>query len=217
MLHHHVFTFNPYQENTYILWDDTQECVIIDPGCYTASEQAELRAFIESKGLNVVKLLNTHGHIDHMLGNDFVVMTWQVPFATHEIVKQELAAALEYGPLFGINPRPSPDPTELLQEGDTVSFGDTTLEVFFTPGHSPGHISFFHRESEQLFSGDVLFMGSIGRVDLPGGSMEVLMDSITSKLLPLGDGVTVYPGHGPTTTLGRERVSNPFVMEYLNG
>ena len=214
MFYFHSFTFNPYQENTYVLWDDTQECVIIDPGCYTATEQATLREFIEEKGLKVVKLLNTHGHIDHMLGNDFVVMTWQVPFATHEIVVQELEASLQYGPMFGINPQPSPNPTEFLKEGDTVHFGETKLEVFFTPGHSPGHISFFHRESEQLFSGDVLFQGSIGRVDLPGGSMDILMDSIIQKLLPLGDAVTVYPGHGPETTLGNEKARNPFILEW---
>lgn len=215
MLHSHSFTFNPYQENTYVLWDDTQECVIIDPGCYSTTEQTKLRDFIEEKGLKVVKLLNTHGHIDHMLGNDFVVATWQIPFETHEIVVQELEASLQYGPLFGLNPQPSPKPSAFLNEGDMVSFGDTILEVFFTPGHSPGHISFFHHGSEQLFSGDVLFQGSIGRVDLPGGSMDILMDSIINKLLPLGDTVMVYPGHGPTTTLGREKLSNPFVLEYI--
>jgi glyoxylase-like metal-dependent hydrolase (beta-lactamase superfamily II) len=116
--------------------------------------------------------------------------------------------------MMGLSPAPSPEPDVFLEEGDVLSFGEINLEVLFTPGHSPGHISFFHRESKQLFSGDVLFQGSIGRVDLPGGSYPVLMDNIINKVLPLGDDVVVYCGHGPTTTIGRERVSNPFILNY---
>ncbi|RMG68093.1 MAG: MBL fold metallo-hydrolase [Bacteroidetes bacterium] len=208
------FTFNPYQENTYVISDASGACAIIDPGCYTQPERDQLHAYIGSHKLQVEKLLNTHGHIDHMMGNRMVKARYQVPFVTHEGVIAELAAVPAYGAMMGLQAEPSPDPDVLVAEGDTVSFGDTELEVLFTPGHSAGHISFFHRASGSLFSGDVLFYDSIGRTDLPGGSMPVLMDSIFKKLLPLGDEVKVYCGHGPATTIGRERRQNPFLLHY---
>lgn len=210
------FVFNLYQENTYILIDESKDCVIIDPGCYSLAEKQKLTTYITEQGLNPVYLLNTHGHIDHMLGNDYVKKTYKIPFLTHQIVDEiELPQVPAYASSMGLNPDPSPKADKLLNAGDTVVFGNTTLEVLFTPGHSPGHISFFHRESQQLFAGDVLFSGSIGRVDLPGGNYETLMESIVQHILPLGDEVVVYPGHGPTTTVGRERMSNPFVLDYL--
>ncbi len=217
MLQVQSFTFNPFQENTYLIYDETGEAVIIDPGCHTHSEQAHLRDEVEALQLKVVKLLNTHGHIDHMLGNDFVVMTWKVPFATHELVKQELQEALSWSSFTGIYPRPSPDPNELLLEGNLVNFGTTSLEVLFTPGHSAGHISFFSREDQMLFSGDVLFQRGIGRYDLPGGNYQILMQTIIEKILPLGDEVIVYPGHGSITVIGDEKQQNPFIEEYLSG
>ncbi|TAE58272.1 MAG: MBL fold metallo-hydrolase, partial [Bacteroidetes bacterium] len=148
----------------------------------------------------------------HMLGNAFVKDTYGAPFITHAKVRSELSDALAWGPMMGVRPAPSPDPDQLVEEGDVVSFGNTTLEVLFTPGHSEGHVSFFHRESGHLFSGDVLFAGSIGRTDLPGGDFPVLMRSIFTKLLPLGDAVVVHSGHGPDTSIGRERRSNPFLQ-----
>ncbi|MEM6264372.1 MAG: MBL fold metallo-hydrolase [Bacteroidota bacterium] len=214
MIHVKSFVFSPYQENTYVLHDETHACLIIDPGCYEPSEKAELAAYIESSGLRVEKLLNTHGHIDHVFGNKFVKDTYGVPYVTHKIVVEELAWVAQFGAAMGLYPDPSPAPDEFVEEGDTVSFGNTVLEVLFTPGHSPGHISFFHRESDQLFSGDVLFRGSIGRVDLPGGDYETLMEVIVEKVLPLGEEVTVYSGHGPTTTMGEERRHNPFILQY---
>ena len=214
MIDIHPFTFNPYQENTFIISDDSGECVIIDPGCYTSQEQTIFSNYIEEKKLKVKILLNTHGHIDHMLGNAFVKHTYQVPFITHKLVVPELEATKTYGSIMGIYPDPSPDPDQFVDEGDTISFGNTTLEVLFTPGHSAGHISFYHRESKNLFSGDVLFLGSIGRTDLPGGSLPVLMKTIYNKILPLGDDVQVYCGHGPSTMVGKERVSNPFILQY---
>ncbi|MEM6767031.1 MAG: MBL fold metallo-hydrolase [Bacteroidota bacterium] len=217
MLSVQCFTFNPYQENTYLVSDETKKCVIIDPGCYTASEQQELSHYIEQQGLTVDKLLNTHGHIDHMMGNSYVKDTYKVPFLTHKLVIDELDYVPGYAPMFGLNVAPSPHPDTLIDEGDEVNFGNTILKVFFTPGHSAGHISFFHAESKQLFSGDVLFQGSIGRTDLPGGSYPTLMQTIVNKILPLGDEVTVYSGHGPMTTIGEERVSNPFILQYKSG
>lgn len=214
MLQIHKFTFNPYQENTHIVSDATGACVIIDPGCYTQTEETMLSNYISQQNLKVEILLNTHGHIDHMLGNYFVKETYQVPFITHQKVIGELEATQSYGAMMGLNPTPSPAPDQLVDHGDTVSFGETTFEVFFTPGHSPGHISFFHRESANLFSGDVLFQGSIGRTDLPGGSYPVLMQSIFDHLLPLGDAVTVHCGHGPATTIGHERTHNMFILNH---
>ncbi|MEZ4687678.1 MAG: MBL fold metallo-hydrolase [Bacteroidia bacterium] len=211
----HEFTFNMYQENSFVLVADNYECVIIDPGCHSSHEQASFRRFIENEGLNPVYLLNTHGHIDHMLGNAFVKETWNVPFLTHRIVDEvELPQAVPWGNMMGISPTPSPPADQYLDEGDTVEFGGEVLEVLFTPGHSPGHISFFHRKSKQLFSGDVLFAGSIGRVDLPGGDYNTLMNVIIQKILPLGDEVEVFCGHGPSTTCGRERLNNPFVLDF---
>ena len=215
MLNVQRFTFNPYQENTYLIYDEQGHAAVIDPGCYQSSEQQTLDRFIASKGLQVKWLLNTHGHIDHMLGNGHVKRTYEVPFLTHEIVIQELAQAPVWGQAMGLSVDPSPQPDRLLREGDTVELGTETLEVFFVPGHSPGHIAFYHRDSQQLFSGDVLFQGSIGRVDLPGGDMNTLMQSIEAKLLPLPDDVVVYCGHGPETTIGAERQNNPFILQYL--
>ncbi len=212
-----AFTFNPYQENTYIISDKNGQCAIIDPGCYTQQEQAVLTEYIDSEKLTPILLLNTHGHVDHMLGNYFVKNTYNIPFATHEGVIAELESVPGYASMMGLSVMPSPKPDQLLEEGDVVTIGEEKLEVYFTPGHSPGHISFYHRESKNLFSGDVLFQGSIGRVDLPGGSMEVLMESIFQKVVPLGDEVVVWPGHGPETTIAQEKQSNYFLLSYKNG
>lgn len=208
------FTFNPYQENTYIISDEQGLCAIIDPGCYTQEEQSTLSQYIESSGLKPQLLLNTHGHIDHMLGNYYVKNTYDIPFVTHQGVIAELASVPSYAAMMGLSAMPSPEPDRLVEEGDTISVGSLELEVYFTPGHSPGHISFYHRASKNLLSGDVLFQGSIGRVDLPGGSMDVLMESIFQKLIPLGDDVVVWPGHGPSTTIGQEKQSNYFLLSY---
>lgn len=209
------FVFSPFYENTYVLSDETKEAVIIDPGCYERWEKQDLKEYIERTGLKVVKLLNTHCHIDHVFGNDFVIRTWKVPFYAHKLDLPNLQRAATYGQLFGVSPDPSPDPDHFLEEGDVVEFGNTKLEVLFVPGHAPGHVAFFHRSSQELFSGDVLFRGSIGRVDLPGGNYETLMTSIEEKVLPLGDDVTVYSGHGETTTIGDERRRNPFIREWM--
>ena len=208
------FTFNPYQENTYIVSDASGACVIIDPGCYSQRERDQLHAYIGTHKLRVEKLLNTHGHIDHMLGNRMVKARYQVPFVTHAGVVAELEAVPAYAAMMGLSAEPSPAPDQLVDDGDTITFGDSQFEVIFTPGHSAGHISFLHRASDSLFSGDVLFYDSIGRTDLPGGSMPVLMSTIFQKLLPLGDAVKVYCGHGPATTIGRERRHNPFLLHY---
>jgi len=209
----HTFTFNPFAENTYVLWDETGECIIIDPGCYTQEEKRELLDFIESKGLRPVRIVLTHAHIDHILGNNFLTGKYGIKIQLSFIEQPLLAAAPEYGTMWGIGMEPSPPADTDIQEGEDITFGKTKLKTLFTPGHSPGSFSFLHEESNTLIAGDVLFMQSIGRTDLPGGDYDTLMQSIQEKLLALDDKIKVYPGHGPSTTIGAERKKNPFLTE----
>lgn len=210
MLQLNSFTFNPFYENTYILFDESKECVIIDPGCFDADEENELRSFISDSGLTPVRLLNTHCHIDHVLGNKFVSDTWKIGL---EIPVNEVTVLNSYAQtchLYGIPGNQQPEVSRHITDAETISFGTTTLQVIPAPGHSPGHVCFYHAESKVLIGGDVLFRGSVGRTDLPGGSSPQLLKSIREKLFVLPDDTVVYPGHGPSTTIGFEKMSNPF-------
>jgi glyoxylase-like metal-dependent hydrolase (beta-lactamase superfamily II) len=209
-----TFAFNPYQENTYVLADAQGQCAVIDPGCYFPHERETLTNYLQEQGLTLEKVLLTHGHIDHMVGNATLLRQFDVPLVAHRKCMADLQAAPQLGSMMGLNVDPSPEPTVWIEAGDTVSVGQLQLDVLYTPGHAEGHVSFFHRPTEQLFAGDVLFQGSIGRTDFPGGSMDVLMASIFEQVLPLGDTVKVYPGHGPATTVGAERRGNPFLLNY---
>jgi hydroxyacylglutathione hydrolase len=211
-----TFAFNPYQENTYVLADAQGQCAVIDPGCYFPHEREALTNHLSEQGLTLEKVLLTHGHIDHMLGNATLLRKYPVPLVAHRKCMADLQAAPQLGSMMGLNVDPSPEPDTWVEAGDTVSVGQLQLEVLYTPGHAEGHVSFFHRPSQQLFAGDVLFQGSIGRTDLPGGSMDVLMASVFEQVLPLGDEVKVYPGHGPATTVGAERKGNPFILHHRN-
>ena len=204
-------TFNPFQENTYILHDDTNECVVIDPGCYEKQEREQLKSYIKENGLKVVRLLNTHCHIDHILGNKFVADTYNVGLEIHREDEQTLRAVPTYAPAYGFQMYEEVLPTAYLKEGDVVAFGKIELQVLFTPGHAPGHVVFYNGPEKICIGGDVLFQNSIGRTDLPGGNFDALISSIKSKLFALPDDVTVYPGHGPETTIGHERNNNPFL------
>jgi hydroxyacylglutathione hydrolase len=206
-----TFTYNGFQENTYVLTDETNEAVIIDPGCYSTTEQTELYNFIKNKNLNPVKLLNTHCHIDHILGNNFVATKFGVELYIHQLDLPTLHATTEYGHLYGFTVDKSPEPAHFLKDGDVVKFGNSTLEVIFTPGHAPGHVVFVNHEQRFVINGDVLFRGSIGRTDLPGGNHQTLIDSIKTKLFTLPDDFVVHTGHGPTTTIGYEKKYNPFL------
>ena len=207
------FTFNPFQENTYVLSDETKDCLIIDPGCYDSFEKDELVSLIENQNLKPVKLLNTHCHVDHVLGNKFIADKYKLQIELNFLEIPLLRAVTEYAPQYGIFCEPSPEPFALLNEGDTIKFGNSELKILFTPGHSPGSICFYHEKEEFIISGDVLFQMSIGRTDLPGGDYNTLIKSIREKLFVLDDEVKVYPGHGPMTTIGFEKKNNPF----LNG
>lgn len=207
-----VFTFNPFEENTYILYDQTNECIIIDPGCYTSAEKTRLKDFITERKLRPVHLINTHCHIDHVMGNRFIADTYQLPLTAHQGEIAVLETAASYGKMIGLPIEISPPISQFINEGDMIKFGDTELKVLFTPGHSPASISLYHADQAILIVGDVLFYGSIGRTDLPGGNYDTLISSITNKLLPLGDQVRVYNGHGQDTTIGHERKFNPFLV-----
>jgi hydroxyacylglutathione hydrolase len=204
------FVFNPFMENTYVLFDETHECVIIDPGCYTKEEESELTDFIRSNNLVVKQLLNTHCHIDHVLGNAFVKNKFDVTLSIHPKEEHQLRAVKSYAPNYGFPHYQETDADAFLNEGDKVYFGNQTLEILFVPGHSPGHIAFYHAEHKILIGGDVLFENSIGRTDLPGGDFNTLINSIHQKFFTLPDDVTVYCGHGSETTIGFEKRTNPF-------
>jgi hydroxyacylglutathione hydrolase len=205
------FTNNPYQENTYLLYDETGECAIIDPGMYTAAEQNVVVSFIKDNNLKPVLLLNTHCHIDHVLGNKFVFDNYGLK-PQYNIGEQEIMEAVSaYAPSMGIRYELSPTPDVYLPETGTVKFGNTELTLIFAPGHSPAHLCFYDKGDNILIGGDVLFYHSIGRTDLPGGNFVQLVDNIEQKLFTLPADCTVYPGHGPKTTIGFEKETNPFL------
>lgn len=211
MIHIQQFTCNPYQENTYILYEDSGACVIVDPGMYGPDEQQALIDFIEEKGLKPEHLLNTHCHIDHVLGNRLIYETYGLLPQFHELEVPVLVEVQHYAPQMGIRYDVSPIDESFLPAEGTVRFGDQELQLIFAPGHSPGHLCFYHAGQGFLIGGDVLFRQSIGRTDLPGGNHQQLLDSIQKRIYTLPDETIVYPGHGPETTIGFEKQSNPFV------
>lgn len=212
MIQLHSFCFGPFQENTYILWDESKEALIIDPGNSSASEHQQLKQFIDTNGLKPVRLLLTHAHIDHISGNRFVYDTWNLLPEVHRNDELYIKRHEEVAKMYGLPAELSPLPEKYLEEGGLIQWGSgSELEMIFTPGHSPGSITFYSRPQKFIVCGDVLFYGSIGRTDLPGGNHDQLISAITQKLLPLGDDIKVYNGHGPATTIGNEREYNPFL------
>ncbi|TCD02893.1 MBL fold metallo-hydrolase [Pedobacter psychroterrae] len=206
------FTFNPVRENTYVLFDETGECVIIDPGMYDGAEQNILVKFIREKQLKPVLLLNTHCHYDHVFGNKFVYDNWGLKPQFHKGELFVLQAISGYVPQMGLSYELSPEPEIFLAETGTVGFGNSVLELIFAPGHSPAHLCFYSREDNFLIGGDVLFYTSIGRTDLPGGNYGQLIRSIKNNLFILPDDCAVHPGHGQSTTIGFEKLHNPFLQ-----
>lgn len=203
------FTFNPFQENTYVVFDETKEAVIIDPGCYESHEEQELFDFIEQNDLLVKELLNTHCHIDHVLGNHEVAKKYELTLKIHKKDLVTLESVDSYSHLYGFhNYKKSPQP-EFIDENDVIKFGNSKFKILFGPGHCPGHIAFYSPENNFMISGDILFQGSFGRVDLPGGDFNTLKDSILNTLFKLPDETVVFCGHGPETTIGIERQTNP--------
>lgn len=205
----HKFTFNAFQENTYIVADEANNCVIIDPGCYTAEERRELFDFIEKNALQPLAVLNTHAHIDHILGNAAVIEKYAIPFYMHQEDLTTLRAVAGYAHLYGFEGYiPSPEPTSYIEDRQILSFGDIRFTVIFGPGHAPGHVAFYSPEENFVINGDILFRGSFGRTDLPGGDFETLRNTLLNIMFKLPEETVVYSGHGSETTIGFEKKNN---------
>ena len=209
--------FNPIQENTYIIWDDTLEAAVIDAGNMNERENEVLAKFIADNGLKPKYALNTHGHFDHLLGVDFLREKYGAQLAMSSKDEFLLKGASVSAELFGVKADALPEAIDVDLEGkESIKFGNTELKIIPTPGHTPGHVAFFEPESKVLFTGDTLFRESIGRTELPGGDYSWIMRSIIENILPLGDDVKIYPGHGETSDIGHESMYNPFVVEVIN-
>lgn len=206
--------FNPLRENTYLVWDETLECIIIDAGNMAKSENQILADMISARGLKPVMAVNTHGHFDHTGGVKFVCETYGAKFACS--AKDDFLMSRQPSTMYGLQCNPVPEIDVDLDKCDTLKFGNTTLRVIKTPGHTPGHVSLYDEGTKSLFTGDTLFRESIGRTDLPGGDYSWIMRSILEQLVPLGDDVTIYPGHEGESTIGHEVLYNPFIVEVLN-
>ncbi|MBL7964485.1 MAG: MBL fold metallo-hydrolase [Flavobacteriales bacterium] len=204
------FTFNPFAENSFIV-DDGRHALIVDPGCWNRAEERQLEDHLATNALEPVRVVNTHGHIDHVMGNAWAQRRYGLAPWIHHADLPLLKGAANMARVYGIPFEESPDPAGYLEEGKPVQLGGDQLEVIHLPGHAPGHVGLFHLGQRFILSGDVLFQRSIGRTDLPGGDLDILLSSIKAKLLPLGDDVVVHCGHGPDTTIGDERRMNPFL------
>ena len=206
------FTFNPYQENTYLIFDDSKEAVVIDPGNYEAYENESISKFIDENKLQLKKIILTHCHVDHCLGNKYLNEKYGaellIPFDERDLYKNVENIAT----LFGFPNYSHLDENKYLKEKDKIEFGNIKLDVLFLPGHSPGHLAFNYKKENICFSGDVLFYNSIGRTDLPGGDYDTLINSIKNKLFLLNPDTIIYSGHGPKTILKNEMKNNPFLI-----
>ena len=205
------FVFSPIQENTYLLYNEFNQCAIIDPGCYFDAEKEELTQFIKDNSFTVIHLLNTHCHLDHVFGNKYVAETYSLTPQIHKNEEQVLAFAPTSGLMYNLPFDNYTGQLLFLKEGDVVTIGKDELVVIEAPGHSPGHICFYNKAQGFLIGGDVLFNRSIGRTDLPGGNYDELIKNIKEKLLVLPNKTIVYSGHGETTTIGEEKVENPYL------
>ena len=207
--------FNPFRENTYLVWDATNEAIVIDAGNMSESENAMFKDLISSLGVKPVMAVNTHGHFDHTQGVKWLKEEYGVEFACSSKDKF-LINASSGGVVYGLKCNEVPEIDVDLDVNDIVTFGDTQLRVIKTPGHTPGHVVLFNEKERVLFTGDTLFKESIGRTDLPGGDYSWIMKSILEEVVPLGDDVVIYPGHEDSSTIGHETLYNPFITEVLN-
>jgi hydroxyacylglutathione hydrolase len=205
-----IFTFNPFQENTYLIWNKDRECLVMDPGCYNSDEELELASFIEENKLKPIGLLNTHCHIDHVFGNKFVCDKYNLTPKFHKLDGVVFERAKNIAEMYGLEYNESPSPNNYLEENEIIKIGELKLKVILSPGHSPGHIIFYNENEKYIIGGDVLFKRSIGRTDLPGGNHDQLLQSIREKIYVLSDETLIFPGHGEITTIGEERMLNPF-------
>ena len=205
------FVFNAFYENTYLLASSNLETIILDPGCYEDFEKKELTDFIKTNKLKPIAIINTHCHIDHVLGNDYLKKLYDIPLWIPATEKNLLKSVSTYATSMGIQNYQEAQPDKLLSEKDVITFGSDKLEILYAPGHSEGHLMFYHAAEKSLMAGDVIFRESIGRTDLPGGNFKTLEESIKNQVYTLPEAVKIYPGHGPSTTVGHEKKHNPFV------
>ncbi|MFH0999986.1 MAG: MBL fold metallo-hydrolase [Bacteroidota bacterium] len=213
MIHIDTFVFNSFSVNTYILSDETNECMIVDAGCNSEKENSFLKNYIRTNSLTPVRLINTHCHIDHILGNNFVFNEFQISPEAHKDEEIILSGARQHALMFGIQLQEPPNISNFLTEKDIIKFGNSSLDILHVPGHSKGSLAFLSKTDGFVLAGDVLFSGSIGRTDLIGGNYQLLIQSIKEKLFVLDENTRVYPGHGEFTTIGKEIRSNPFFLD----
>lgn len=207
----HIFTFNPFQVNTYLLYDNSGECIIIDPGCYSREEKSEFQNFITNNKLKPKYCINTHCHIDHVAGNNFIADTYSLKPMIHKESLKFLKHLKEKGQFYGFKMEDPVFPELYLSEGDQIETQNISLKVIYTPGHADGSICLLNEHEKYIISGDVLFLESIGRTDFETGDYELLAENIRQKLFTLPDDYIVYPGHGPETSIGHEKKFNPFL------
>lgn len=212
MLYLKTFTCNPFQQNSYLVYNDKQQAILFDAGMHTNSEEQAFKNFVSEKKLVLKQFILTHAHIDHILGNKFIFDTYGLLPSLHITELFFIDRLMDSAKMYGVNCSPSPQPINFITEDEIINLGQYEFKVIHTPGHSPGSLSFFNQENKLLISGDVLFNGSIGRSDLPMGNHETLINSIKNKLLVLPDETKVYSGHGLATTIGQEKISNPFLI-----
>jgi glyoxylase-like metal-dependent hydrolase (beta-lactamase superfamily II) len=205
------FTVNPLQENSYIVYDETGDCILIDPGFYFPEEQEKVKKYISGHQLNPVLIANTHCHFDHLMGVEFLRKEYGISFAAHADDAFWVEAAIEQGEMFGFKIESVNMPDSFFDENGLIEFGHSALSIIHVPGHSPGHVVFYSEKDKVLLSGDVIFYGSIGRTDLPGGNYDQLISNINNKLFTLPLDVKILCGHGPSTNIGFEKSSNPFL------
>ncbi len=211
MIQIECFTFNTFGVNTYVLYDETLEAVIVDAACYEPFEKQGLADFIQDSRLKIVRNTNTHSHIDHILGNQFILDKYGISPEYHKAGHPFVTEAKEIGLNFGYTLDAVPWATAYINDNDEIRFGHSVIKVLYTPGHADGSVCFYSEADGFVITGDVLFRDTIGRTDLPSGDLEKLMESIKTRLFTLPENTVVYPGHGPETTIGYEMANNPFI------
>ncbi len=211
MLKVEKFVVNSLQENSYVVSDDSGQCIFIDPGFYFPEEHDEIKNYVKVNNLKPVLIANTHCHFDHIMGVEFIRNEYGIPFIAHPDDAFWIVNAVEQGQMFGFDMAPVEAPDSFFQKNEKLEFGNTSFEIIPIPGHSPGHVVFYSKNENILIAGDVLFYRSIGRSDLPGGDHQKLITNIKDKLFKLPDETKVFCGHGPDTILGDEKKSNPFL------
>lgn len=211
MLKVHTLTYNPWQENTYIIAAENGDCIIVDPGCLSVEEQDHLENYLEEKQLAPNRLFNTHLHLDHVFGNHFICERFNLGAEAHKADEFWIEQTVSYAAQMGMQVEQNPPALKsYFEDEQEIEFGGSVIKVLHVPGHSPGGVVFYCQKEGFAIAGDVLFRESVGRADLPGGNFDALIDGIKTKLLTLPDEVVVYSGHGPSTTIGHEKVHNAF-------